>query len=340
LRKLNVLFLPPPPHQTHPWRDDITNAVGERHKLRIYDIGAPLEPQFEGIEAVIEFGYSQSTRQMADLAAARVLLWQLVSSGYDGFDLAYWSEKKIPVANCPGYLSSPALADAAMMLMLMLARQWHNTQYNLQKKILYTPMGEELRNKQLLLIGFGASARELALRARSFGMHISAIDILPISTEEQAQYGLSFAGTPEDLDSIICKSDYISLHLHLNPATRHMIDARRLNLMKPTARIINVARGELLDQQALESALRSGRIAGAGLDVFVSEPVDPASTLLKLPNVIALPHVAGTTYETSKRRAEFTAQNVDRVASGKEPLSRVDQSAGNTDHLVTAEIVR
>ncbi len=108
-----------------------------------------------------------------------------------------------------------------------------------------------------------------------------------------------------------------------------MIDERRLRLMKPSARLINVARGSLVDEQALHSALKEGWIAGAALDVFESEPLDPGSPLLALPNVIGLPHVAGTTYEVSRRRAEFAAQNLDLVAAGKEPRSRIDQNGAH-----------
>jgi phosphoglycerate dehydrogenase-like enzyme len=164
----------------------------------------------------------------------------------------------------------------------------------------------------------------LAQRASAFRMRLSAIDIRPITEAEQKEFGLEFAGTPDDMDRLIADSDYVSLHLPLNQQTRHTMDARRLSLMKPSARLINVARGALIDQEALYQALAEGRIAGAGLDVFDPEPIDPDDPLLTLPNVIGLPHLAGNTFATSRRRAEFIAQNVDLVAEGQAPRSRIE----------------
>jgi phosphoglycerate dehydrogenase-like enzyme len=210
------------------------------------------------------------------------------------------------------------------MFMVMLSRRWYESQKNLRQGILYVPPGSELVNKCLGLVGFGASGRELARRAKAFAMRISAVDIRDIPEEEQREFGLEFVGKPSDLDRVIQQSDYLSLHLHLNDGTRHIIDARRLGLMKPTAYLINVARGALVDEQALHSALAEGRLAGAGLDVFSTEPMDPDHPLLKLPSVVATPHIAGGTDGTSHRRAAFAAKNIDRIADGLEPLHRLD----------------
>jgi phosphoglycerate dehydrogenase-like enzyme len=208
--------------------------------------------------------------------------------------------------------------------MIMLVHRWNDTQRNLKNGVFYTPFGDELDGKRLALVGFGASAQALAVRARAFGMRISAIDIRDISVEEIRQFGLDFAGKPEDLDRLIAECDFLSLHLHLNAQTRGIIDERRIRLMKPTASIINVARGALVDEGAMYRALSEGRLGGAGLDVFAAEPVDPNNPLLKLPNVVATPHTSGTTYGTSKRRAACVAENLERLAHGLEPLYRVD----------------
>jgi glyoxylate reductase len=293
--------------------------------LRIWDCKLSPKEQFQGIEGVIDFGGSNGTRELADLAAGSVKLWQILAVGYEKFDVAYWREKRIPVANCPGELSGEALAECALMLMMMLARYWKETQINLSEGRLFNPVAEELGGKNLLIVGFGASGRELARRARCFGMRISTIEVRLISPAEKTEHALEVTGTPSDLDHLLGESDYVSLHVPLVGETRHMIDARRLRLMKPTARLINVARGPLVDECALETALKEGWIAGAGLDVFESEPVNPANALLGLPNLIGLPHVAGTTYQVSRRRAAFAADNLDLVAVGKEPRSRIDK---------------
>ena len=178
---------------------------------------------------------------------------------------------------------------------------------------------------KLGIIGFGASGIELARRARSFGMRNLAIDIRDVGEDEVTEFGLEFVGTPSDLDDVIAQSDVVSLHLHLNDETRHIINRSRLKLMKSTALLINVARGELVDEEALETALVEGWIGGAGLDVFSQEPPDLSSPIFGLPNVVAVPHIAGVTDGTSRKRAAAAAENVNRVAAGLEPLYRIDQ---------------
>jgi len=321
-KRLKVLFLPHPTNRK-PWQDDIISAVGSRHELLVFDHDAPVSPQFEGVEVVIDFGGSIGTHSMADEAKS-VKLWQILGTGFDHFDLNYWRGKGIPVANCPGVFTGIPLAECAVMFILLLARRWHESQVSLQEKVLCMPVGEELEDRQLGLVGFGASARELARRVRPFGMKVSVVDVRDIPLEEQKEFGLDFAGKPQDLDSLVSESDYLSIHLPLNQETRHIIDDRRLRLMKKSACLINVARGALVDEKALYAALVEGRLAGAGLDVFSDEPADPESALLKLPNVVATPHLAGVTTGTSRRRAACAAENVDRIAAGLEPQCRID----------------
>ena len=323
--RLRGLFLANP-ELRHPWQDDVAEAVSPRHELQIFDYGLPLAPQFKGIDVVIDFGGSMGTHEMAD-AASSIKLWQILGTGYDHFDLNYWRKKNIPVANCPGTFTGIPLAECATMFILMLARRWHDTQHTIKQRLMCVPMGQELENLRLGLIGFGASAQQLALRGRAFGMKVSTIDVRDISPEEQRKFGLEFAGKSTDLDRLVSESDFLSLHLHLNQETRHLIDQRRLGLMKPTAYLINVARGGLVDEKALHRALTEGRLAGAAFDAFDVEPVDPDHRLLQLPNFIGTPHIAGVTDCTSRRRASCAAENVDRIAAGLEPLHRIDTLA-------------
>ena len=324
-KRLGVLFLPLPnePNLFKPWGEDVVAAIGDRHDLRIFDHQRPLAPQFEGVEVVIDHGGSAGTREMVD-AATSVRLWQILGTGLDHFDLDYWRSKKVPVANCPGPFSAVALAECAMMFILMLTRKFPASQANLKAGQLHEPVGMELDGLSLGIVGFGASGQELARRALPFGLKVSAIDIRDVGADEARAFGLQFAGKPADLDRVLAGSDILSLHLHLNPETRAILDARRLALMKPTAFLINVARGALVDEAALVQALAAGRLAGAGLDVFGQEPPDPSSPIFNLPNVIATPHIAGVTDGTSRKRARCAADNVDRIAAGLEPLYRVD----------------
>ena len=133
-------------------------------------------------------------------------------------------------------------------------------------------------------------------------------------------------GGPDDLDGVVSEADYLSLHLHLTAATRHIIDVRRIGLMKPSACLINVARGALVDEEVLHEALLSGRLAGAGIDVFATEPPDPSLPVYRLPNVVVTPHISGGTDGTARARADAAAENVDRIAQGLEPPYRVDES--------------
>ncbi len=323
--RLRVLFLPSPanPGLFKPFGEDVVAAIGARHDLRIFDHHRPLAPQFEGVQVVVDLGGSVGTREMLD-AATSVRLWQILGTGIDHFDLDYWRSKTVPVANCPGPFSASALGECAMMFILMLARKFPVALAKLKAGQYYEPLGMELEGLKLGLVGFGASGQALARRARPFGLKLSAIDVRDIGADEIQDFDLRFVGKPADLDRVVADSDILSLHLYLNPETRGLIDARRLALMKPSAFLINVARGALVDEPELVKALVAGRLGGAGIDVYSQEPPDLNSPLFNLPNVVATPHIAGMTDGTSRRRARCAADNVDRIAAGLEALYRVD----------------
>lgn len=306
-----------------PWGRDVISAVGGRHDLAVLDPGRPLEEQFAGVEAVIDQGGSVSTRAMMD-AAVSARLWQVLGTGFDHFDLEYVKSKGIPAANCPGPFSGTALAEMAMMFILMLARRYRESDRLFREGEFYQPLAHELEGRTLGILGFGASGQELARRARPFGLRVVGLDVRPIEAEVLEELGAELVLGDGRLDEVVAASDYLALHLPLNESTRHVIDARRLALMKPSACLINVARGALVDEEALSAALLEGRLGGAGLDVFAQEPPDPADPVYALPNVVVTPHIAGATFETSRKRAACAADNVDRVAAGLEPLYRID----------------
>ena len=234
----------------HPWCGDVIQAVSSRHDLSVLDDSQPIVPQFDGVDVVIDQGGSVGTREMMD-AAKDARLWQILGTGYDHFDLDYIRTRDIAVANCPGPFSSAALAETAFMFILMLAHQYRQAASNFESGVFNEAVGRELGGSNLGIIGFGASGQELARRAKAFGMRILAIDVRVIEPEILREIKPDFMGTSADLDDVVSESDFLSLHLHLNPATHRIINARRIALMKSTACLINVARGALVDESAL-----------------------------------------------------------------------------------------
>lgn len=174
-------------------------------------------------------------------------------------------------------------------------------------------MGREAHGKVLGLVGFGAIARETAVRARALGMAIIAAD--PFVTPDDPAWSRIDARSVS-LDTLLAEADAVSLHIPLTAETRNLIDAGRLTAMKPDAVIVNAARGGVIDEAALAAALKAGTIAGAALDVFDVEPLKAGSPLAGCPNLILTPHIAGVTVESNVRVSSVTAANVRRILKG------------------------
>jgi phosphoglycerate dehydrogenase-like enzyme len=206
------------------------------------------------------------------------------------------------------------------MLMLCTIKGFSRSQRDLKAGVFYRSFGDELYGRTLGLIGLGASGRELAQLSQPLGLPVVGINPPGPNADEAARLGIEVLGGPQKLDELLLMADVVSIHLPLTPATRHMIGPAAFGRMKPSAILINVSRGQIVDQTALLDALRSQQIAGAGLDVFAVEPLPPDDPLLTIDNVVLTPHVAGATYETSRRRGAAAAENVHRVARGDEPL--------------------
>jgi len=306
------------------WQEEVVKAVAPHHELVIYDESKPLAEQFAEIEVVLDSGGTVGTHEMMD-AAKDARLWQIVGTGLDHVDIAYMKSKGFIVCNCPGMFSAAALAESAMMYILMLAHNYAECGKNFRSSVLYKPMGTELGSKVLGLVGFGVSAQVLARRARSFEMKIHAIDIRQIEEEILSEIQPEFMGSADDLDKVVAEADFLSLHLHLNDETRHIIDARRIAMMKPGACLINVARGALIDEAAMHEALLNGTLGGAGLDVSSIEPADPTLPVYQLPNVIMTPHTSGCTDSCARNRAQVCLENLNRISQDLEPLYRVDE---------------
>ncbi len=323
---MKVLYLTVP-GMLQPWYDDFRSAVGGGHTVCLYDPAKPMVGQFEDVDVVVDQGGSVGTRALIDAAlSARVKLWQVLGTGVDHVDVPYFLEKGLMLANTPGPFSAVALAEHAMFLMLYFAKRFDEHVRNLRSKVFYFPLSEELEGKTLGLVGLGASGQALAARAQAMGMRIAAVDAVDIPRERLDELGVEVFASPSKLKTVLARADYVSLHVPLTSKTRHMIDGPALAAMKSTAVLINVARGEIVDEDALIEALQIGRIRGAGLDVFAQEPLPPDHPFVHMPNVVATPHTAGQTYGTSRRRGEACAENVDRIARGLAPLYRITEA--------------
>jgi glyoxylate reductase len=244
--------------------------------------------------------------------------------GVSHIDLDAAKNIGITVTNTPDVLSD-CTADLAITLMLMLARRAGEGERELRSGNWsgWRPthmMGQKLIGKTLGIIGFGRIGKETAKRAHfGFGMNIIAQNRSKIPDDALDQFGAKQAGSIEDL---ISQSDVISLHCPGGEENRHLINTDRLALMKPTAYLINTARGEVVDEVALSQALSSGSIAGAGLDVFDGEP-NICDELLAAPNTVLLPHLGSATVETREAMGMRVIDNLEAFFNGQTPNDQV-----------------
>jgi phosphoglycerate dehydrogenase-like enzyme len=314
-----VLFLAHPSTRD-PWYSDFAAQLGPGHDLALYDPAMPFGPQVAGAQVVVEVGGAISTPEMIHLAsAAGVQLWQIMGTGLDHVDIAAFRRERLALANTPGQASAAALAEHALMLMLCLFKQIRTCADHVARGQFFVPINRELAGATLLIVGLGASGLALARRAADLGMEVLGIDSRALAAGEAEAAGISRIVPPERIADLAPLADVVSLHAPLTDTTRHLIDTDFIGLMRPTAILVNVARGELVDEAALVAALADSRLAGAGLDVFTEEPLPAGHPLLGLPNVILTPHVAGATDGTSRRRAQMAASNVERVRRGERP---------------------
>ncbi len=255
-------------------------------------------------DALIVRSATQVTASLIE-SAPKLRVIARAGTGVDNVDVPSATARGILVMNAAG-ANSISVAELAVGLMLALARAIPAADASMKQgvwdKKRFT--GIELRGKVLGVVGFGRIGREVAARARPFNMEILAYDPFIASRAADA------AGVPlVELDELLARADFISLHVPSLPETRHLINADRLARMKKGVRIVNTARGDLIDDAALAAAITSGQVAGAGLDVFDPEP--PTDwTLSKLPQVIATPHIAASTIEGQELVGNETALQV------------------------------
>ncbi|MBZ4660306.1 MAG: D-isomer specific 2-hydroxyacid dehydrogenase, NAD-binding, partial [Desulfacinum sp.] len=238
--------------------------------------------------------------------------------GFDHIDVAEAGRRGVLVTNTPGVLTD-ATADLAFALILAVARRVveGDRRTRCGQFRFWAPLhflGTEVSGKTLGIVGFGRIGRAVARRARGFDMQVLYTARKPLDEGEEERLGVRFA----PLEELLAQSDFVSLHVPLTPETRHLIGARELSLMKPSAYLVNTARGPVVDEKALVEALRRGIIRGAGLDVYENEPqLTPG--LADLEKVVLLPHVGSATVETRTRMAEMAVENLLEGLAGRRP---------------------
>ena len=252
-----------------------------------------------------------------DAAGPQLKVISNYAVGIDNIDIAAANERGIVVGNTPDVLTETT-ADLAFALMMAAARRLvEGADYvRADKWVTWGPkllLGQDIHHTTLGIVGMGRIGQAMARRAHGFDMNVLYYDTHDESPEVPGARRIN------DLDRLLIESDYVSLHLPLTPKTFHLIDAASLRKMKRTAILINTARGQVVDGNALYEALRDGEIAYAALDVTDPEPLRSDHRLLKLPNCIVVPHIGSASVATRSRMSEMAAENLLAGLRGKAP---------------------
>ena len=249
--------------------------------------------------------------------------------GYDAIDIPAATDRGILVAYTPGVLNE-TVADFAFALLLSLARRVHIGHASMSQGKWEAAWGTDVFGKTLGIIGYGRIGRAMAQRATGFNMRLLAHDLHPVSQIDgpPIQY--------VSLDELLAQSDFVSLHAALNPENRGLIGSAQLRRMKPTAYLINTARGALIDEAALARALQESVIAGAALDAFTVEPLPAIHPLRTVPNLLLTPHLASFARETGERVSLLAAQAIVDLMNGRKPQFVVNPSVYDSPNLRNA----
>jgi D-3-phosphoglycerate dehydrogenase len=262
-------------------------------------------------DIVVVRSRTKITKEMIDRANKCKIIAR-VGVGLDNIDVDAAKTKGIRVINAvEGAMN--AVAELVLGLMLSLAREIPRADREIRngKWLKKELMGTELSGKYLGIVGLGNIGKKLAKHARALNMNIIGYDVIPIPEDFSREVGLIKA----DLDTLISSADYISFHVPFTESTHHLVNSQRLAKMKKNACLINTSRGEIIDENALYDALKEGKIAGAALDVFESEPAT-GNKLATLPNVICTPHIGAQTKEAQALAANVIAEKIIMILRG------------------------
>ena len=306
---------------------EVMDLLNKRYEVEAQSEDRPMERQAflagiadkEGLLAMITDAVDEELLSRAP----RLQMIANMGVGYNNIDVGAATRRGIPVSNTPGVLTD-ATADLAFTLILAVARRVVEGDKRVRagQFTFWAPfllLGREVSGKTLGIIGLGRIGQAVAQRARGFNMQILYHNRRRMEPAKEQALQIEYA----DLDSLLTKADFVSLHIPLMEETRHFMGPRELALMKPTAYLINTSRGPVVDEKALLAALQNKQIAGAGLDVYEQEPtLTPGLT--EMDNVVLLPHVGSATLETRIRMATMAARNLIAGLSGERPPNQVN----------------
>jgi len=257
-------------------------------------------------------------------AAPNLKIVAQMAVGFDNIDVKEATKRGIYVTNTPGVLTETT-ADFAWALLMAAARRVVEADKYVRTgkwKVGWHPMmmqGRDVYGATIGIVGLGRIGCAIAKRAKGFDMTVLYYDVIRRPDFEK-EYNIKFT----QLDTLLQKADFVTINAPLTKETHHLMDEKKLKMMKKTAYLINNARGPIVDEKALYKALKEGWIAGAALDVFEQEPTPMTNPLLKLDNVVVAPHISSASYETRSRMAEMVAENLVAFFEGKTPPNLVN----------------
>ena len=269
-----------------------------------------------GADAIVSLLTEKIDAELLDAAGKQLRSVSNVAVGYNNIDVPACRERNVLVTNTPGVLTE-ATADIAMALILMSTRRLAEGERVIRAQQpwqwgMFYMLGSSIQGSQLGIVGMGQIGAAVARRARAFGMTIAYTKRSPLDAETAKELN----ATHMELDELLTTSDVVSLHCPYSPETHHLMNASTIGKMKKSAYLINTARGPVVDEEALATALQQGKIAGAGLDVFEKEPT-VHQALIGLDNAVLIPHLGSATVETRTAMANLAVTNALAVLSGE-----------------------
>lgn len=311
---------------TRPIQGEAVDRIAPHFEVYVYPVDEPMPAELLA-EAIRDVSGAMACGvrigEDAIVGASKLRVIANIGVGYDNIDVEACNSRRVMVTNTPDVLNE-ATADLAFALILAAARRvsegdlyvrelkWTHSQWNFM-------LGAEVHGKTLGLYGLGRIGQAVAHRGRGFSMRILYHARHRVLESVEKELAAEFV----DRETLFQESDFLSVHIPLTPETRYAIRAPELAQMKPSAFVINTARGAIIEEAALVEALRAGRIAGAGLDVFEHEPkVHPVLVAMK--NVVLMPHVGSATAETRLRMALLASDNLLAALNGRRPANLVN----------------